>query len=374
MRIMTLNARYFKVFFIQVLIVSYPFYHASEVNELQSLLDQVTIDRINSHIKDLVNFKTRYALSENCNKSAQFLFNYFSSLDGFYTTLHNFSIGVRDPKFSKNIVAFKKGTDRNTEYILLFAHYDSISDTPSSSAPGANDNACGVAIMMEIASILNKCSSNRSLILIAFSGEELGLLGSRAWVNDNDEILSDTAASICLDGVGRGEKISIIFADEESETLADLVFNMSIKLGFENFEKANNYRGLTGTDSGVFFGRVRVIRLWDEDRAYIHTIKDLPETLYPSHLVETAKLILASLFYLLNKPSEILFGKIHPEYSKKNEISQNNKWVIIGVISLVFLFFALYIKRTSYIRQIRKERSHSFRNSCVCVKTSNLNY
>ena len=296
MRKITLNARYFKVFFIQILIASYPFYHASEVNELQSLLDQVSIDRINNHIKDLVNFKTRYALSKNCNKSAQFLFNYFSSLDGFYTTFHNFSIGVRDLKFSKNIVAFKKGTDRNNEYILLFAHYDSISGTPSSFAPGANDNACGVAIMMEIASILNKCSSNRSLILIAFSGEELGLLGSRAWVNDNDEILSDTAASICLDGVGRGEKISIIFADEESEILADLVFNMSIKLGFENFEKANNYRGLTGTDSGVFFGRVRVIRLWDEDRAYIHTIKDLPETLYPSHLVDTAKLILASLF------------------------------------------------------------------------------
>jgi hypothetical protein len=359
---MILDARYFKVFFIQILIASFPFYPASEVNELQSLLDQVSIDRINNHIEDLVNFRTRYALSENCNESAQFLFNYFSSLDGFYVTFHNFSIGIRDPQFSKNIVALKKGTDRNNEYILLFAHYDSISNIPLSSAPGANDNACGVAIMMEIASIINKYSSNRRLIFIAFSGEELGLLGSRAWVNDNDEILGDTIAGICLDGVGRGEKISIIFADEESTILADLVFNMSIKLGFENFEKINDYRGLTGTDSGAFFGRgVRVIRLWDKDRTYIHTIKDLPETLYPSHLVDTTKVILASLFYLLNKPFEILFEKTYSEYSKKNEIDQINKWIIIGVILLISLFLTFYKKRTSYSKCIQKERNHPFR-------------
>ena len=128
MRIMILDARHLKVFFIQILIASFPFYPASEVNELQSFLDQVSIDRINSHIEDLVNFQTRYVLSENCNKSAQFLFNHFSSLDGFYVTFHNFSIGIIDPQFSKNIMALKKGTDRDNQYILLFAHYDSISD------------------------------------------------------------------------------------------------------------------------------------------------------------------------------------------------------------------------------------------------------
>ncbi len=342
----------FKIFFLQIMIISFPFSSTFEIDdELQSLLSQVSIDRINHNIEYLVNFKTRYALSEKCNESAKFLFNYFSSLNSYSVAFHNFSIGIREQQFSKNIVATKKGTSGNNEFVLLFAHYDSISDAPLVSAPGANDNACGVAIMMEIASIINKYSLNRSLILIAFSGEELGLLGSRAWVNDNNEILGDAIAGICLDGVGRGEKISIIFADEESRILADLVLNISIKLGFENFEKVNDHRGLTGTDSGAFFGRsVKVIRLWDMDRTYIHTTKDLPEILYPNHLIETTNVILASLFYLLNEPSEILFKKIPLEHSKKNELDQINKWILIGVIFLTSLFLIFYKKR----RIIRK--------------------
>ena len=87
---------------------------------------------------------------------------------------------------SPNIVASwnKKGSD---EWIVAGAHYDSRSEDSTSKtnrAPGADDNGSGTSAMLELARIVNSTSNNfeleRGLRLCLFSGEEQGLLGSRA--------------------------------------------------------------------------------------------------------------------------------------------------------------------------------------------------
>ncbi len=193
-----------KTLLLQVLIVSIPLNSALEFDEeLQSLVEQVSVEVIIYYIEKLAGFKTRYALTEKCNMSAEFLYRSFSSLEGFNVSFHYFGISSTG-RHGMNVVAFKNGTEKNNEYVLLFAHYDSISGDPYFSAPGADDNACGVAVMMEVASIVSRYSWNRTLFFIAFSDEELGLLGSAAWIRDNEEILSNAIAAICLDGIGRG--------------------------------------------------------------------------------------------------------------------------------------------------------------------------
>ncbi len=334
---MFLNIIHFaKMFLLQILIISLPLNLNFEIDdELNSLLENVSIGNIETHVQRLVNFKTRYALSKNCNESAIFLSDYFSSLKSFRVELHNFTVRAKNPIGSTNVVAYKYGMNRRDENIILFAHYDSISDYPNVSAPGANDNACGVAIIMEVARIINCVNLNRTLIFIAFSAEELGLVGSQVWIKENDAIVGNAIAAICLDGVGRGDKISIIFADDKSNSLADLVFNISNMLDFEDFKKAQSLRSLMGTDSGAFFGKgIPVIRLWDEDTQYIHTTQDISETIYQNRLVETTKVILATIQILGTAPLENLFHDTNSSNLENKYYAEQIK--IIAVIGVIF--------------------------------------
>jgi len=77
-----------------------------------------------------------------------------------------------------NIVAGQPVTGR--EIIVVGAHFDSISEQPARLAPGANDNATGVAALVEAMRILTGEDLGRDLVFVAFSGEEQGLLGSTA--------------------------------------------------------------------------------------------------------------------------------------------------------------------------------------------------
>lgn len=64
--------------------------------------------------------------------------------------------------------------------LLLGAHLDSISETPATRAPGANDNASGIAAMLEACRILSRQPLRKGLVFVAFSGEEQDLQGSTA--------------------------------------------------------------------------------------------------------------------------------------------------------------------------------------------------
>lgn len=102
---------------------------------------------------------------------------YFSS---YRDTLSNFD-GV-----AYNMVGFIEGKDKNLkkEFIIIGAHYDHLGITKSTStdsiANGANDNASGTTMVLELARYFGKAKTNkRSIIFALFSAEEKGLLGSR---------------------------------------------------------------------------------------------------------------------------------------------------------------------------------------------------
>lgn len=66
----------------------------------------------------------------------------------------------------------------DTGFILVCAHYDSISEQPGTDAPGADDNASGIAVLLELAHILKDVALKRGVLFAAFGGEEQGLYGS----------------------------------------------------------------------------------------------------------------------------------------------------------------------------------------------------
>jgi hypothetical protein len=119
-----------------------------------------------------------------------------------------------------NVEAFlpAKGK-RAKEYIVVGAHYDHLGRGGQGSLAayagqihhGADDNASGTAAIMELARLLSSGPPlPRSIIFIAFSGEEEGLLGSQHWVSEPPVPLKQVVAMINLDMVGRVKDKSLL--------------------------------------------------------------------------------------------------------------------------------------------------------------------
>src|SRR5262245_11628023 len=114
-----------------------------------------------------------------------------------------------------NVVGALEGNDPKLkrEYIIIGAHYDHLGRGGESSlAPnssdvhhGADDNASGTAGLLELARIFGKERKQlrRSVIFIAFSAEESGLIGSKAFVNNASAPLNDCVAMLNMDMIGR---------------------------------------------------------------------------------------------------------------------------------------------------------------------------
>ncbi|EFL36323.1 leucyl aminopeptidase [Streptomyces viridochromogenes DSM 40736] len=105
-----------------------------------------------------------------------------------------------------NVICTKPGTVTDRPDIVLCAHYDCRTADPhdaTARAPGADDNASGVAATLEIARLLAPVALAGTVRFVAFSGEEQGLWGSTAYA----AALSATGAGACrlvnLDMVGR---------------------------------------------------------------------------------------------------------------------------------------------------------------------------
>ncbi len=114
-----------------------------------------------------------------------------------------------------NVVGVIEGNDPKLkrEYIIIGAHYDHLGHGGESSlAPdssdvhhGADDNASGTAGLLELARIFSgqRGQFRRSIVFIAFSAEESGLIGSKAYVNNPGAPLSDSVAMLNMDMIGR---------------------------------------------------------------------------------------------------------------------------------------------------------------------------
>ncbi|MBF2067599.1 MAG: M28 family peptidase [Calothrix sp. C42_A2020_038] len=105
------------------------------------------------------------------------------------------------PKLQKfpqgiNIVAERGGTDQKAGTILVGAHYDTVYQSP-----GADDNASGIAVVLEIARLFGSQPTKRTLQLVLFDKEEAGLLGSKAFVAKTTNI-TNLRGAVVMDMVG----------------------------------------------------------------------------------------------------------------------------------------------------------------------------
>lgn len=108
-----------------------------------------------------------------------------------------------------NVIGVKEGKSNQT--VIVCAHYDTAApEHPGEEYPGADDNAAGVASMLEVARLLQDENLDRTLCFIAFSGEDVGLFGSKRWLDAHEDRHDEIIAAINLDCVAYGDSLRAV--------------------------------------------------------------------------------------------------------------------------------------------------------------------
>ena len=182
-----------------------------QVNPLiQEMVDEVSSDTILASVQRLQDFVTRYAGHDSCFAAAEWIENRFISygMDSVYEDTFDFNFPVPG-----NIVGIKKGmVYPDSCYTVICAHFDATAGPAHhDSAPGADDNASGVAAVLEAMRILKDYQFGYSIRFIAFSAEEQGSIGSMFYVWRANQRGDDIHAALNFDMIG--------YADIEPESI-----------------------------------------------------------------------------------------------------------------------------------------------------------
>jgi len=165
---------------------------------IEQMLNNVDPENILNTVLMLQNMYTRYSMSDSNRIVAV---NYVNDMlvgydcDSVYR--HSFS-----SLYGDNVVGIKFGKYYPTtqKYVLIGGHLD---DVPSSGyAPGADDNASGVAAMLEAARVMRNFDFERTIRFAAFNAEEQGLIGSNYLAAEASSESDTIIAALCYDMIG----------------------------------------------------------------------------------------------------------------------------------------------------------------------------
>jgi len=240
---------------------------------------------------------------------------------GFY---QDFSYGKTEQRTTHNIIAVLPGKDKNLkhEYIVVGSHYDHLgmggtgsgSRRPDTLAvhPGADDNASGDAVVLELAKHFKKAGSPRSIIFAFFGAEEQGIVGSKKfveWMKQDDnrrknlpDDIKGIVAMVNLDMVGRMRdnalSVSGTGTSTDFKTLAEQTADQT------NLQITCTPDGYGPSDQASFVAAdIPVFYLTTGGHMEYHTPADVPSTLNYDGMQQTLEFTQELVARLVNLPT-----------------------------------------------------------------------
>jgi hypothetical protein len=224
--------------------------------QVSKIVSEVSEERITANLKKLESFGTRYIYSSQddpehgVGAARTWIYDQFRSYSprlevsfDQYRVKGETTRGTRIPKVDLyNVVAVLPGTTNKDHRVLITAHYDTVNMTrppgspppqpgdgpvgsakdPNISAPGVTDDGSGIACVMELARVMSQYQFEKTLVFVAFTAEEEGLLGATLYaekarkldqkieaVLNNDIIGTDVGG----DGAMENRRVSIFSED-----------------------------------------------------------------------------------------------------------------------------------------------------------------
>ncbi|MFN0138618.1 MAG: M20/M25/M40 family metallo-hydrolase [Pyrinomonadaceae bacterium] len=195
--------------------------HAQKPNpEIAKMVKEVSAKNIEATIRKLVSFGTRNTLSEQTSATR----GVGAARDWIYAEFQRISSEcggcldvqkqsfvqpkanrIPEPTTLTNVFAILKGTSDSTRVYVVSGHYDSMCTSPTDAkcdAPGANDDASGTAVSIELARVMSKRKFDATIVFMAVPGEEQGLLGAAYYAEEAKKAKTNIEAMFTNDIVG----------------------------------------------------------------------------------------------------------------------------------------------------------------------------
>lgn len=200
-------------------------YSINKENEVKNLIDKVSTDHMNQLITKISSYPTRNYLTASGIEAFDWIANYWQSLVSSRSDISLTRI-KHDNFDQRSIILEIKGQDANLndQIILIGAHGDSINTNSTdihAVAPGADDNAAGVAVVSELIRIIvdNNYRPKRSLHFVIYAAEEYNMLGSYDIAKRYRESKQKVIGVLNLDGVNdkQNNEYDLVLIDDSTD-------------------------------------------------------------------------------------------------------------------------------------------------------------
>jgi len=169
-------------------------------------------------------------------------------------------------KNGHNIIGYVEGTKFPHQYIVLSAHYDHLGEKHGNVFNGADDNASGTAALLTFANNIARKPLQHSVLFLFTDGEEVNLLGAKAFIAQQNKLLPRIRLNINLDMIAGNKntsqlhyidrRLDNILSNGKLSEFAELSANQTIKVkrGFKqnNSHYKNKVRWYNASDHGEF--------------------------------------------------------------------------------------------------------------------------
>lgn len=238
-----------------------------------------------------------------------------SGVDAYFQPFSFTPDGAKQPISLRNVIGVLPGSDRRytNEAVIVSAHYDHLGrggpgvrmSELGQIHPGADDNASGVAVLLELARVFATAGPPpRTVVFIAFAGEEAGLQGSRYFVKSSPIPLEGIRSVLNLDTVGRlgtGEISALATgtASEWQHVFRGITFSTGIPI--------RNVAGASqSSDQQSFIERgIPGVQLFTGAHLDYHRPSDTADRIDASGLVKVATVAREALDYLVQRPNPL---------------------------------------------------------------------
>jgi aminopeptidase YwaD len=220
---------------------------------------------------------------------------------------------------TQNVAAIIPGSGALAgEYVIVGAHFDHLGRDSSSARdpekgrvvrPGADDNGSGTVAVMEVARRLAKRPTNRSIVIVNFTGEELGLLGAEQFASHLPVPKDKVQAMVNLDMVGRmkNDKL-IVYGVMTATEMKEIVegANVEPKLALSAVGD-----GEGPSDHAAFYRKdLPALHLFTDLHDDYHTAADVVERLNIDGLVRVVDYTERVVRTLADRPGRLTFQRV----------------------------------------------------------------
>jgi len=268
------------------------------------MIAEVAKDRLAETTAGLAGLRTRFSPTSGCRAAGTSIYNFLSRLGlavEYDIFRYNSPLVVGGGE-GRNVVATLPGTANSEPMVVVGAHYDSFSTNELRAAPGADDDASGIAAVLEIARILSRHRFSRTIRFVAFDAEELGMFGSEhvagAAKSRRDAIL----AMLNLDMVGfshGGKGVLAVVPDRADQWLADRFIQnagrFSISIHVVKRLEARLERSDHASYLAAGYPALAISEDAPDDNPYYHSGSDTPDKLDMDFLTAATRATLATL-------------------------------------------------------------------------------